>query len=118
FGVSGRAMMAALIAGERDPIGLADLAKAGLRRKLADPQEALTGHFSEHHAFLLAKMLGRIDAIQADIDDVDAHIEVYVAPFIAAAAQLEQIPGIGRVAARAIIAEIGVDMNRFPTAGH
>jgi transposase len=61
FGVSGRAMMAALIAGERNPVTLAHLAKAGLRRKLADLQEALTGHFSEHHAFLLAKILARID---------------------------------------------------------
>ena len=118
FGVSGRAMMAALIAGQRDPNTLAQLAKAGLRRKLADLQDALTGHFSEHHVFLLTKMLSRIDAIQADIDDVDAQIEVYIAPFAEAAARLEQIPGIGRVAARAIIAEIGVEMARFPTAGH
>lgn len=118
FGVSGRAMMAALVAGERDPAALAQLAKATLRRKLDDLREALTGRFDEHHAFLLAKMLARIDAIQADIDDVDAQIEVYIAPFAQAAARLEQIPGIGRVAARAIIAEIGVDMTRFPTAAH
>jgi transposase len=118
FGVSGRAMMAALIAGERDPAALAQLAKALLRRKLDDLREALTGRFDEHHAFLLAKMLARIDAIQADIDDVDTQIEVHTAPFAPAAARLEQIPGIGRVAARAIIAEVGVDMTRFPTAAH
>lgn len=118
FGVSGRAMMAALIAGKRDPAELAQLAKAGLRRKLADLQEALTGHFTEHHVFLLTKMLARIDAMQADIADVDAQVEVYMAPFAQTATRLEQIPGIGRVAARAIIAEIGVDMGRFPTAGH
>jgi transposase len=118
FGVSGRAMLAALIAGQRDPVELAQLAKAGLRRKLDDLREALTGHFDQHHAFLLAKMLSRIDAIQADIDDVDAQIEVHIAPFATAAARLEQIPGIGRVAARAIIAEIGLDMTRFPTAAH
>ena len=118
LGASGRAMLAALIAGQRDPAALAELAKSSLRRKLDDLREALTGRFDEHHAFLLAKMLARIDAIQADIDDVDAQIEVYIAPFARAAARLEQIPGIGRVAARAIIAEVGVDMARFPTAAH
>jgi transposase len=118
FGVSGRAMLAALIAGRRDPVELAQLAKAGLRRKLDDLQEALTGYFNEHHAYLLTKMLSRIDAIQADIDDLDAQIEVYIGPFAQTAARLEQIPGIGRIAAHAIIAEIGVDMARFPTGAH
>jgi len=118
FGVSGRAMMAALLAGERDPTRLAQLAKSGLRRKIAELEEAFTGRFSEHHAFLLAKMLARIDAISADIADVDAQIEVDLAPFAEAAARLEQIPGISRVTARAIIAEIGVDMSRFPTPAH
>jgi transposase len=118
FGVSGRAMLAALLAGERDPKKLAQMAKSVLRRKITELEEAFTGRFSEHHAFLLAKMLARVDAIQADIDDVDAQIEAYLAPFAPAAARLEQIPGISRVAARAIIAEIGVDMTRFPTSAH
>ena len=118
FGVSGRAMMAALIAGERDPARLAQLARSGLRRKITELEEAFTGRFSEHHAFLLTKMLARIDAINADIADVDAQIEVYLAPFAQAVTRLEQIPGLGRVAARAIIAEIGVDMTRFPTPAH
>lgn len=118
FGVSGRAMMAALIAGERDPKQLAQLARSTLRRKIGTLEEAFVGRFSDHHAFLLAKMLARIDAIETDIADVDAHIEVRIAPFAHAAARLEQIPGIGPVAARAIIAEIGTDMSRFPTPAH
>ncbi|MEV4135734.1 IS110 family transposase [Dactylosporangium sp. NPDC049742] len=118
FGVSGRAMLAALLAGERDPARLAQLAKASLRRKIGVLEEAFVGRFSEHHAFLLAKMLARIDAIAADIADVDAEIEVRIAPFAEAATRLEQIPGVGAVAARAIIAEIGTDMSRFPTPAH
>ena len=118
FGVSGRAMLAALIAGERDPKRLAQMAKSRMRRKITELEEAFTGHFTEHHAFLLTKMLARIDAIDADIADVDEQIEVYIAPFAQAATWLEQIPGIGPVAARAIIAEIGVDMDRFPTSAH
>ena len=69
-------------------------------------------------AFLLARMLDRIDGIDADIAAVDDQIEAYLAPFAAAAARLDEIPGIGPVAAAVIIAEIGVDMSRFPTAGH
>jgi transposase len=118
FGVSGRSMLAALLAGEREPARLAQMARSTLRRKITELQEAFTGHFTDHHAFLLTKMLARIDAIQADIDDVDAQIEIYLAPFAPAATRLEQIPGISRVAARAIIAEIGVDMTRFPTPAH
>jgi transposase len=118
FGTSGRAMMAALIAGERDPRQLAQLARSSLRRKIGTLEEAFIGRFSNHHAFLLTKMLARVDAIEADIAELDAQIEIYIAPFAQAAARLEQIPGIGRTAARAIIAEIGVDMSRFPTPAH
>jgi transposase len=122
FGVSGRVMMAALIGGDRDPKALAQLARAGLRRKIAALEEALTGRFTDHHGFLLATMLGRIDAIEADIAKVDARIEAHIGeelvPFVPAAARLTDIPGIGPVAARAILAEIGVDMTRFPTPGH
>jgi transposase len=81
FGVSGRAMMAALIAGERDPKALARLARSRMRAKIGVLEEAFTGHFSDHHAFLLAKMLARVDAIDADIADLDARIEELVAPF-------------------------------------
>ena len=78
----------------------------------------MTGHFTEHHAFLLGKMIARIEAIEADIREVDARIEAQLAPFAPAAAQLLDIPGIGPAAAAAIIAEIGVDMTRFPTPAH
>jgi transposase len=118
FGVSGREMMAALIAGERDPKVLAQLARSRMRAKIGLLEEAFTGHFDDHHRFLLTRMLGRIDAIDADIAAVDAQIEVQLAPFESAVARLDEIPGIGPVAAAIILAEVGVDMSRFPTAGH
>jgi len=118
FGVSGRAMMAAMIAGERDPKVLAEMARARMRAKIPALEEAFTGFFDDHHRFLLARMLGRIDAIDADIDALDTEIEAYLAPFGDAAARLDEIPGIGPVAAAIIIAEIGLDMTRFPTPGH
>lgn len=118
FGVSGREMMAALIAGERDPKVLAQLARSRMRAKIGLLEEAFNGHFDEHHRFLLTRMLGRIDVIDADIAAVDAEIEAHLAPFAGAAARLDEIPGIGPVAAAIILAEVGVDMSRFPTAGH
>ncbi len=118
FGVSGRAMMAALIVGERDPKVLAQLARTRMRAKISQLQEAFVGHFTDHHAFLLAKMLTRVDALAADIADVDARIEAEIGPFAPAVPRLDEIPGVGVTAARVIIAEIGVDMSRFPTAAH
>jgi transposase len=118
FGVSGRAMMAALIAGERSPAVLAQLARTRMRARIPALQEAFTGHFTDHHAFLLATMLARVDSINADIAQLDTRIEEMITPFAAAAARLDEIPGIGPVAAAIIIAEIGTDMTRFPTPGH
>jgi transposase len=118
FGVSGRQMMAALIAGERDPVVLAEMARTRMRSKIPQLREAFTGHFGDHHAFLLDRMLRRIDGIDADIAALDTQIEAVLAPFAAQAERLDEIPGIGPVAAAVIIAEIGVDMTRFPTAGH
>ena len=118
FGVSGRAMMAALIAGQRDPKALAQLARARMRAKITALEEAFTGHFTDHHAFLLGKMLTRVDQISADIADLDAKIDELVGPFVSAVARLDEVPGIGAVAAAAVIAEIGTDMSRFPTPGH
>jgi transposase len=118
FGVSGRAMMAALIAGQRDPSVLAQLARTRMRTKIGRLEEAFNGHFGEHHRFLLARMLHRIDDIDADIAALDEQIEAYLAPFVSAAARLDEIPGIGLIAAAVILAEIGTDMSRFPTAGH
>lgn len=118
FGVSGRAMMTALITGERDPLVLAGKARTAMRKKLPQLREAFEGRFSEHHAFLLARMLAHIDTIDADIGAVDERIEALIVPFADAAARLDAIPGVGPVAARVIVAEIGVDMTRFPTAAH
>ena len=118
FGVSGRQMLAALIAGERDPGVLAQMARAAMRGKITALQEAFTGYFTDHHAFLLAKMLARVDAIDADIAALDGRIEEMITPFAAAAQRLDEIPGINATAACVILAEIGTDMERFPTAGH
>src|SRR5450759_476988 len=118
FGVSGRAMMAAMIAGQRDPKVLAQLARARMRAKISQLEEAFVGRFSDHHAFLLTKMLARIDAIAADITEVETRIEEQIAPFAAAVARLDTITGVGVNAAQVIIAEGGVDMTRFPTAAH
>jgi transposase len=118
FGVSGRAMLDALAAAERSPRVLAQLARSVLRRKISTLEEAFTGHFTEHHAFLLSKMLTRIDALDADIAELDARIGAMIAPFASAVARLDEIPGIGPIAAAIILAEVGLDMTRFPTARH
>ncbi len=118
FGVSGRAMLAALLSGERDPKVLAQLARTRLRGKIAQLEEAFTGRFSDHHAFLLATMLERVDAVSADIATLEAHIEAAIAPFAPAADRLDEITGVGRIAAQVIIAEIGLDMSRFATPAH
>src|SRR5262245_41199509 len=118
FGVSGRQMPAAMIGGQRGPRALAQLARGVMRRKITTLQEAFTGHFTGHHAFLLAKMLARVDAIDTDIAALDTKIEQMIAPFTAAARRLAEIPGINSITACAILAEIGTSMDRFPTAGH
>jgi transposase len=115
FGVSGRAMLAALIQGERDPKRLAELARTRLRAKRSQLEEAVTGQFTDHHGFLLATMLGRIDQASADIAELDRKIEAEIAPFGPAVERLDEITGVGRTAAQTIIAEIGTDMARFPT---
>ncbi|HEY3573475.1 MAG TPA: IS110 family transposase, partial [Arthrobacter sp.] len=118
FGVSGWEMMAALIAGERNPAVLAQMARSRMRAKISELEEAFTGHFDDHHSFLLARMLTKIDGIDADIAAVDERIEAQLAPFAAAAERLDEIPGIGPVAAAVILAETGADTSRFPTSGH
>jgi transposase/transposase-like protein len=118
FGVSGQAMLAALIAGERNPKALAQLARSRMRAKLGQLQEAFTGHFSDHHGFLLQTMVGRIDQASADIAELEAKIEEEIGPFAQAVDRLDEITGVGRTAAQVIIAEIGTDMGRFPTPGH
>jgi hypothetical protein len=121
FGASGRPMMAALIAGERDPAVLADLARGRLRAKTTRLTEALTGRFTDHHAllaFLLTQMLHRIDGVSADIATVRARIDARLGEPAPAVARLDAIPGIGPVAAQMIPSEIGTDLGRFPTPAH
>jgi transposase len=119
---SGRAMMAALIAGQRDPQVLAAMARARMRVKIPRLEEAFAGlplgTFDDHHRFLLSRMLARIDAVSADIAAVEAEIGDHLAPFADAVARLDEIPGVGPDVAAVIIAEIGLDMSRFPTPGH
>ena len=114
FGVSGREMMAALIAGQTNPQQLAQLARGRMRAKLTALEEAFTGFFTDHHGFLLAKMLARVDALSADIAELDTAIEEMIAPFAQAVERLDEIPGLGAIGASATIAEIGLDMTRFP----
>jgi transposase len=118
LGVSGRAMLAALIAGERDPDVLADLAKGRLRRKIPELREALRGRFRDHHALLVGMCLDHLRYLEAHTAQLDEQINRVIAPFDEACRHLDTIPGVGRQAAEMIIAEIGVDMSRFPTAAH
>lgn len=115
---SARDMLEALIAGERDPRVLADLARGVMRKKIPDLSMALAGRFGPHHAVLARTHLDQLDHLDAMIARLDAQIEEMVAPFSAQIAALCTIPGIGERTAQAIISEIGVDMSRFPTADH
>ncbi|MFZ5625332.1 MAG: IS110 family transposase [Gemmatimonadota bacterium] len=115
MGASGRAMIAALIRGERDERVLADLARTKLRRKIPALREALTGHFTDHHALLCQMMLDRIDGIDAAIARLDAQIDTEMAPFRDTIKHLITIPGVGKRTAEVIIAETGGDMTRFVT---
>ena len=118
FGVSGRAMLDALIAGERDPQVLAQFARTAMRRKIPLLEDAFVGRFSDHHGFLLGRMLARIDALSVDIAALDARIDEQIAAFADALGRRDEIPGVGRIGAQVIIAEVGIDMSRFPTPGH
>jgi transposase len=118
LGVSGRAMLGALVAGERDPQVLAELAKGKLRKKLPQLRQALRGRFGEHHGLLVGLALDHLEHLEAAIARLDARVDEVIAPFAVARDRLDTITGVGKRAAEAIIAEIGVDMTVFPTAGH
>jgi len=118
LGVSSRAMLAALLAGERDPDVLADLARGRMRAKLPELRRALTGRVQPHHLVLIDQILQHIDFLEQAIAHVQAEIERCLPRFEEALDLLQTIPGIRAVAAAAILAEIDVDMSRFPTAGH
>jgi transposase len=118
LGVSGRAMLTALVAGERDPKVLAELAKGRLRAKLPQLRQALRGRFGEHHALLVGLALDHLEHLEQAIATLDGRIDAVIAPFAVARDRLDTITGVGKRAAECIIAEIGVDMAVFPTAGH
>ena len=118
LGVSGRAMLEALIAGERDPARLAELARGTLRNKRRALAAALSGRFTRHHAFLLGQILAHIDELDRHIAQCGLQVDEYVRPFSREVDLLDTIPGVGRQAAEAIVAEVGTDMSRFPSAAH
>ena len=99
------------------PRSPARLARTRLRAKLGPLVEAFTGFFTDQHAFLLAKMLARVDQLDADLADLDAKLAELIAPFADAVDRLDEIPGVGQLAAHLLLAELGTDMTRFPTAG-
>jgi transposase len=117
-GVSGRAMLEALIDGQRDPAVLAELAKRRLRSKIPQLTEALTGRFSDHHAFLTRVHLDLIDHHTQAIAELTVRIGEVIEPYGGFRDLIATIPGIGTGVADVIIAETGADMSRFPTAGH
>ena len=118
LGVSGRAMLAALLDGQEDPEALAELARGKLRKKLPELRRALEGRVQAHHRILLAQLLAHIDYLEAAIADMQTEIASALAPYDEAIELLQTIPGVGPVAAAAIVAEIGVDMGRFPSGRH
>jgi transposase len=118
LGTSGRALLAALVAGETDPERLVALTSSRLKASRAQLVEALRGRIRDHHRFLLTLHLAQIDALQAAVRDVEARVGETLTPFHARAQLLTTMPGVSATVARVIVSEIGVDMSRFPTAGH
>ncbi len=118
LGVSGRAMLRALLDGERDPQVLAGLAKGRLRPKIPQLVEALTGRFGDHHCLLIGLSLDHVEQLEKAMARLDEEVDRVMAPFSVALELLDSITGVGKRAAECIIAEIGVDMARFPSAGH
>lgn len=118
LGVSGRAMLEALIAGQASPAEMAELAKGRLREKREPLAKALEGRVQVHHRFVLTELLCQIDNLDETIARFDAQIEAYCAPYEEAVVLLDTIPGVARQTAEIMVAEIGTDMSRFPTADH
>jgi transposase len=117
-GVSGRAIVEALVAGETDPATLAAMAHQRVKARPERMAEALRGRVTSHHRFLLRLHLRQIDALEAAVAEIDREVEADLEPFRAAVRLLISIPGVSALGAEVIVAEIGTDMRRFPTAGH
>lgn len=118
FGVSGEAMVRALIDANQSPAEMARLARGRMRRKLPELEQALHGDIGEHQRFMLGLQLGRIKAAEADLAALDKRIDEKLAPYEHALALLLSIPGVERTTAACVIAEIGVDMSQFHDAAH
>jgi transposase len=118
LGTSGRAMLDALVNGTTDAAALADLARGRLRDKLDRLEQALSGRMGNHQRFLLAEQLRHLDSLDQRIDRVSAEIAERVRPFEALIERLDAIPGVGRRVAEVLVAEVGADMTRFPSAAH
>jgi len=118
MGASGRAILRALIMGERDGAVLAALAKGVLRHKRARLAETLTGRFTAHHAALLGELLGHMEFLEATIARLSGRMAAALEPYRDHIAHVQSIPGVNREAAEVLLAEIGVDMSRFPSAAH
>jgi transposase len=118
LGVSGRAMLDALVSGTHDPETLAELARGALRRKLPQLREALEGRFTGHHALIVSQMLASIDFLDETIETLSGRIEELIAPFSQELELLDTIPGVNRRSAELLLAEIGPDMSRFPSHRH
>ena len=118
LGVSGRAMLDALIEGTTDAEVLAELARGKLRSKLPALRDALEGRFSSHHALMVGKILAHIDYLDESIAELSVEIERVIAPFSDKVELLDTIPGVDRKTAEVLIAEIGADMSQFPTHAH
>ena len=118
LGVSGRQILRALVAGELDPRVLAELATGLLRKKIPQLEQALAGQVNAHQQFLIRRHLEQIEGLDSALAEVSAEIAQRMQPYEALIARLDTIPGIGRYVAEAVLAEIGVDMRRFPRAQH
>jgi transposase len=117
-GVSARAMLEAILSGRTDPAALAELARGRLRSKRDELEQALAVIPNAHHRFLIAEHLAMLDDLDAVIARLDGLIAERVAPFVAELERLQTIPGVGRVVAEGLLAELGTDLSRFPTAKH
>lgn len=117
-GVSGRAILDAIIEGKATPKAMAELAKGRLRTKRDALEQALAGRVQAHHRFILQELLCQIDSLDETIERFDTEIQDYCRPFDVAIEHLDTIPGVARETAEVIVSEIGVDMSRFPTANH
>ncbi|HYB43067.1 MAG TPA: IS110 family transposase [Candidatus Methylomirabilis sp.] len=118
LGVSGRAMLEALVQGTTDPAILAELARGKLRAKLPALRQALAGRFRSHHGFIVSQILAHLDYLDEAIASLSEQVEGYLAPFAEAVALLDTLPGVARRTAENLLAEIGVDMGQFPSDRH